>query len=205
MNAGVILIVNAGSSSLKFSLFRATDANELTPVVRGQMEGMGTRPRLTARDAAGQTLVEREFSVSEAREARDAIRLAGAWLRDHFHDEDVIAVGHRVVHGGAHYARPVLIDETVYAELESLIPLAPLHQPHNLAAIRAVREWQRQTPQVACFDTAFHRTHRNSPTFMRCRGSTTRPVCDVTVSMVCRMNTLPPRCLALPPMSRMGG
>ncbi len=159
MSAGVILIVNAGSSSLKFSLFRATDANELTPVVDGQMEGLGTRPRLTARDAAGKKLVERELSVSEAREARDAIRLAGAWLREHIHDEDVIAVGHRVVHGGAHYARPVLIDETVYAELERLIPLAPLHQPHNLAAIRAVREWQRETPQVACFDTAFHRTH----------------------------------------------
>jgi acetate kinase len=159
MNTGVILIVNAGSSSLKFSLFRQAGANVLTPVVSGQMEGMGTQPRLTARDSTGQRLVEREFSVSEAREAHDAIRLAGAWLSDHFRDYPVIAVGHRVVHGGTHYARPVLIDEIVYAELEHLIPLAPLHQPHNLAAIRAVREWKPQTPQVACFDTAFHRTH----------------------------------------------
>lgn len=159
MNTGVILIVNAGSSSLKFSLFRQAGANVLTPVVSGQMEGMGTQPRLTARDSTSQRLVEREFSVSEAREPHDAIRLAGAWLSDHFRDYPVIAVGHRVVHGGTHYARPVLIDEIVYAELEHLIPLAPLHQPHNLAAIRAVREWKPQTPQVACFDTAFHRTH----------------------------------------------
>jgi len=159
VSAGVILIINAGSSSLKFSVFRLMDAESFMLVVRGQMEGLGTRPRLTARDAAGTKLVEREFAVSEARDARDAIRLAGAWLLEHIHDEDVIAVGHRVVHGGAHYAQPVLIDETVYAELERLIPLAPLHQPHNLAAIRAVREWQPQIPQVACFDTAFHRTH----------------------------------------------
>lgn len=159
MSAGVILVINAGSSSLKFSVFRLMEAESLMLVVRGQMEGLGTRPRLTARDAAGNTLVEREFAVSEAHEARDAIRLAGAWLLEHIHDEDWIAVGHRVVHGGAHYARPVLIDETVYAALERLIPLAPLHQPHNLAAIRAVREWQPQLPQVACFDTGFHRTH----------------------------------------------
>ena len=107
MNTGVILIVNAGSSSLKFSLFRQAGANVLTPVVSGQMEGMGTQPRLTARDSTGQRLVEREFSVSEAREPHDAIRLAGAWLSDHFRDYPVIAVGHRVVHGGTHYARPV--------------------------------------------------------------------------------------------------
>lgn len=158
MSAGVILVINSGSSSLKFSVFRLMDAESFMLVVHRQMEGLGTRPCLTARDAAGNTLVEREFAVSETREAHDAIRLAGAWLREHTHDEDVIAVGHREVHGGAHHARPVLIDETVDAELERLIPLAPLHQPHNLAAIRAVREWQPQMPQVACFDTAFHRT-----------------------------------------------
>ena len=115
--------------------------------------------RLKVKDAAGGTLVERDLAVDEAREVKDAIALAGAWLREQFHGEPLLAVGHRVVHGGADYSRPVLVDEAVYDALERLIPLAPLHQPHNLAAIRAVRESQPQLPQVACFDTAFHRTH----------------------------------------------
>ena len=104
-------------------------------------------------------MVERDLALEEAREVKDAIVIAGAWLREQFPGEPLLAVGHRVVHGGAEYSQPVLIDESVYAALERLIPLAPLHQPHNLAAIHAVRETQPQLPQVACFDTAFHRTH----------------------------------------------
>jgi len=159
MNNGSILVVNAGSSSLKFSLFRANTADDLQLAVRGQIDGIGTQPRLTAKDGTGTSLVERDLAITEAREVKDAIAIAGAWLRAQFKDEPLLAVGHRVVHGGAEYSRPVLVDASVSSRLEQLIPLAPLHQPHNLAGIRAVRDTQPQIPQVACFDTAFHRTH----------------------------------------------
>jgi acetate kinase len=159
MSSGSILVVNAGSSSLKFSLFRLDAADALQLAVRGQIDGVGTRPHLKAKDNAGQTLVERDLAVEQAREVKDAITIAGAWLREQFPGEPLRAVGHRVVHGGADYAQPVLVDDVVFAALEKLTPLAPLHQPHNLAAIRALRETQPQLPQVACFDTAFHRTH----------------------------------------------
>lgn len=159
MRSGSILVVNAGSSSLKFSLFRVEAADALRLVERGQIDGIGSRPCLTVKDQAGSILIERDFAVAEVREVKDAIALAGVWLREQLQDEPLLAVGHRVVHGGAEYSQPVLIDATVFGALEQLIPLAPLHQPHNLAAIRAVRESQPQIPQVACFDTAFHRSH----------------------------------------------
>jgi len=155
---GSILVVNAGSSSLKLSLFRDI-GNELALVVRGQLDGVGTQPRLQVKDAAKATLVDRKFAAEEVRSVQQAITLTSAWLREQFPDEPLRAVGHRVVHGGTDYAQPVLIDSTVFAALEKLIPLAPLHQPHNLAAIRAVQESQPDVPQVACFDTAFHRSH----------------------------------------------
>ena len=159
LNRGSILVVNAGSSSLKFSLFRLDVADALQLAVRGQIDGIGSRPRMQAKDNAGQTLVERDLELAEAREVKDAIAIAGAWLRGQFQGEALLAVGHRVVHGGAEYSHPVLVDQPVFDALEKLIPLAPLHQPHNLAAIAAVRATQPQLPQVACFDTAFHRTH----------------------------------------------
>ena len=156
---GSILVVNAGSSSLKFSLFRLDAADALQLAVRGQIDGIGTMPRLKAKDDVGKTLVERDLAVADAREVKDAIVLAGAWLREQFPGEQLLAVGHRVVHGGAEYSHPVLVDQAVFDALEQLIPLAPLHEPHNLAAIRALRETRPELPQIACFDTAFHRTH----------------------------------------------
>jgi acetate kinase len=159
VSGGSILVVNAGSSSLKFSLFRVDAADALQLAVRGQVDGIGTRPSMKVKDDAGATLLERDLEVAEAREVKDAIALAGAWLRERFGGDPLLAVGHRVVHGGADYSRPVLVDQAVYDALERLIPLAPLHQPHNLAAIRALRESRPGLPQIACFDTAFHRTH----------------------------------------------
>jgi len=156
---GSILVVNAGSSSLKFSLFRIDGSGNLQLAARGGVDGVGTRPQLSAKDAVGATLIERAYGVAEIGGMPDAIRLAGAWLREQFPGESLRAVGHRVVHGGADYSQPVLVNDTVLAALEQLIPLAPLHQPHNLAAIRALRASQPQLPQVACFDTAFHRSH----------------------------------------------
>ena len=159
MNSGSILVVNAGSSSLKFSLFRGDESDALQLAMHGQIDGLGTLPRLMAKDSAGRPLVERDFPVSEARQVKDAIVIASDWLGTQFRDEPLLAVGHRVVHGGVAFSRPVLVDADVFAALEQLIPLAPLHQPHNLEAIRAVRDARPEIPQVACFDTAFHRTH----------------------------------------------
>ena len=159
MNSGSILVVNAGSSSLKFSLFHLDANDALQLAVRGQIDGIGSRPHLKVKDDTGKTLVDRDLAPEEAREVKDAIAIAGAWLREQFPGEPLRAVGHRIVHGGPDYSLPILIDDTVFNSLEQLIPLAPLHQPHNLAPIRALRETQPQLPQVACFDTAFHRSH----------------------------------------------
>ncbi|WP_430232933.1 acetate/propionate family kinase [Nitrosomonas communis] len=159
MSNSIILVVNAGSSSLKFSVFRVNGAENLPLVIRGQMEGIGTRPYLKVRDAKETMLVESDLTTSEAATVGDAITLVGAWLRERLQHELLFAVGHRVVHGGTQFSHPVLVDHKVLMALEQLIPLAPLHQPHNLAAIRAIGERQPQIPQVACFDTAFHRTH----------------------------------------------
>lgn len=159
MSNRIVLVVNAGSSSLKFSVFRVDDAETLQLAERGQIDGIGALPRLRIKDAAGSVVVERDFAAAEVESVKDAIKLAGTWLHERFQHEPLLAVGHRIVHGGAEFSHPLLIDSEVFAALERLIPLAPLHQPHNLAAIRAVREAQPQVPQVACFDTAFHRTH----------------------------------------------
>jgi len=159
VSGGFILVVNAGSSSLKFSLFR-TGTGGLELAARGLIDGLGTRPRLVVKDGAGATLEEREPAVAEARDAKDAVVLAADWLRAQFAaGAPLLAVGHRVVHGGAQYSRPVLVDAQVLDALERFIPLAPLHQPHNLAVIHTLRETRPEVPQVACFDTAFHRTH----------------------------------------------
>jgi acetate kinase len=159
MASDSILVLNAGSSSLKFSLFHAQAGGALDLVVRGEVDGMGSPPRLTARDGAGRNIVERVFKAAEVREPEDAIRVAGAWLREELRNEHIIAVGHRIVHGGAKFSKPMLLNDVVCAELKDLVPLAPLHLPHNLAAIHAVRTWQPNLLQVACFDTGFHRTH----------------------------------------------
>ena len=126
MGRGSILVVNAGSSSLKFSLFRTDKTAELNLAARGQIDGLGTRPRLSVKDGSGAALAERDLDFAEARDAKDAVAIAGAWLKGRFAGEPLLAVGHRVVHGGPEYSRPVLVDEPVLAALERLVPLAPL-------------------------------------------------------------------------------
>lgn len=159
MNTGTILVANAGSSSLKFSLFRVKSTDSLALVLRGQIDGVGTQPRLVVKNTDGVKISEHDYAASKVDTVQAAIALAGTWLRGHYPHEPLLAVGHRVVHGGSDYARPVLVDDAVFTTLEEFIPLAPLHQPHNLAAIRTLRESQPDVPQVACFDTAFHRRH----------------------------------------------
>ena len=153
-----ILVVNAGSSSVKFQVFTVAGNGVLRREIKGQMDGIGSRPRLRATGANGETLADRVFPIENISDVPAAMTTAGGWLRDELQLSPV-AVGHRVVHGGPAYDRPVLIDHGVVANLEQFTTLAPLHQPHNLAPIRALLAGFPALPQVACFDTAFHRSH----------------------------------------------
>jgi len=150
------LVLNAGSSSLKFCVFRRTPGARWRLESKGQIEGIGTSPRFSAKAADGTPEADRplESSVTDGRTALDALAV---WLRSRYGGAHVLCVGHRVVHGGPSFAGPVLITPAILAELKTLIPLAPLHQPYNLAAIEAVAEALPGVPQVACFDTSFHR------------------------------------------------
>jgi acetate kinase len=153
-----ILVANAGSSSVKFQVFAVDGDGKLARMIKGQMDGIGTRPRLQARRPDGKSLVDRDYDSAAVPDVPTALHTAGAWLRDEQRVEPS-AVGHRVVHGGPDYSSPILVTPEVLARLERYVPLAPLHQPHNLAPIRSILTNLPQLPQVACFDTAFHREH----------------------------------------------
>ena len=153
-----ILVVNAGSSSLKFQLFGIEPARQLKRLLKGQVDGIGVRPRLRAAMIDSSTAVDRVFPPDEIPDLPAAIHVTGAWLRETL-QVDLVAIGHRVVHGGPEYSQPVLVSEEVIERLARYTPLAPLHQPNNLAPIRAILERRPELAQVACFDTAFHRGH----------------------------------------------
>ena len=153
-----VLVVNAGSSSVKFQIFSVEGEGKLRRQIKGQMDGIGSRPRLRASGANGDAMADRAYPIESVSDVPAALRTAGDWLRDELRISP-IAVGHRVVHGGPDYDRPVLIDHGVVARLERFVALAPLHQPHNLAPIRSLLGSFPTLPQVACFDTAFHRNH----------------------------------------------
>jgi acetate kinase len=151
-----ILVLNAGSSSLKFCVYRRPPTETWRLEARGQIEGIGGAPMLSAKDGADVVLVDEKLGAA-VRDGRSALDALAGWIRSRYGGSRVVAVGHRVVHGGARYGRPTLATPQVLDDLRELIPLAPLHQPHNLAAIEAVSERLPEVPQVACFDTAFHR------------------------------------------------
>jgi acetate kinase len=155
---GTILVVNAGSSSVKFRVFEVESGISLQQIIKGDVDGIGVRPRLSASGIDGETLIDRSYSAAEVPDVTTAMRTAGQWLRE-TQRLSFDAIGHRVVHGGPRYDRPTLVDKTVLSDLERFIPLAPLHQPNNLAPIRILMERFPDMPQVACFDTAFHRGH----------------------------------------------
>ena len=157
--AGTLLVVNAGSSSIKFQLFALGDGDRLELAFRGQLDGIGIRPSLLAKDAAGATLIDQAYEAAKVADVPAALDQLDDWLIARLGGQAPLAIGHRVVHGGPDYAAPILIDERVLADLERLVPLAPLHQPNNLAPIREIRRRYPDIPQVACFDTAFHRHH----------------------------------------------
>jgi len=160
----VLIVLNAGSSSLKFQVFDMPDGEEPQLVWRGLYEGLGGDARFTVKDASGSILDESSWGQGEEIGHEDSLMHLIAWLREHQEGRKLVAIGHRVVHGGATYSGPVLVDETVLQALEALVPLAPLHQPHNLEPIRIVRRRLPGMPQVACFDTAFHQTQSDIAT-----------------------------------------
>ncbi|MDI7861985.1 acetate/propionate family kinase [Rhizobiaceae bacterium n13] len=151
-----ILVINAGSSSIKFKLFRLV-GEDLDLAIGGKLDGIGVRPRLTAREQ-GKVLIDHAFGTEEVPDTHAAQVAIGNWLAQTV-EANIVAVGHRVVHGGLDYSKPVLVDDAVLDKLASFIPLAPLHQLGNLDPIREIRKRSPDLPQVACFDTAFHRGH----------------------------------------------
>ncbi len=155
--ADAILVVNAGSSSLKYALY-AIDGAALALLQSGLIDGLSGTPRFVAKDARGAVLASRSLAAGTQGVHAEAIGHLLEFLRDTCGDARLAAVGHRVVHGGMHYADPVRVTPAVLDDLEKLVPLAPLHQPHNLAPIRLFAQREPSLPQVACFDTAFHRT-----------------------------------------------
>jgi acetate kinase len=152
-----ILTLNAGSSSIKFSLFDDSGA-ELVECVRGQVEGIGSTPELDA-EKAGKKVAERKLDAGEAVDHETALKVVLGFLEAEIGRMAIAAVGHRVVHGGVSFTESIVLDEQRFAVLEQLKPLAPLHQPHNLSGVRAAQRAFPDAMQVACFDTAFHRSH----------------------------------------------
>jgi acetate kinase len=153
-----ILVVNAGSSSVKFQIFAIGESGEPRRLLRGQMDGIGVRPKLRAKGEDGLSSINKEFAASEIPDVAAAMSAVRDWLRE-TQKSTLVAVGHRVVHGGPDFDKPLIVDEEIVARLESYVPLAPLHQPNNLAPIKLLLRTRAGLPQVACFDTAFHRGH----------------------------------------------
>jgi acetate kinase len=154
----MVLVTNAGSSSVKFQVFGIEANGALKRQIKGQMDGVGSRPRLRVTAADGAVLVDRTYENKTVPDVTAALATAGAWLREEL-KIDPVAIGHRVVHGGPDYDKPVRVDQNVLARLEKYVSLAPLHQPYNLAPMRSILARYPNLPQVACFDTAFHRGH----------------------------------------------
>jgi acetate kinase len=153
--SGCIAVINAGSSSVKFALYDGRD--ELALRFRGQVEGIGVAPHLKVVDAEGIAVAKDNWPAEgfgHDQATRQLMRTGVGLIEG----SQIIGIGHRVVHGGPHRARPIRVDHALLASLSELIPLAPLHQPHNLAPIKTLMEIVPLIPQVACFDTAFHRT-----------------------------------------------
>lgn len=153
-----IVVINAGSSSVKFSLF-AVRGDGLVLAVRGQVEGIDGEPHFVARDASGRTVAEKSWGKGVRLGHDGAVEHLQQFLRNEVKGHRLVGVGHRVVHGGLDYTAPVRVDARVLADLRRLVPLAPLHQPHNLSPIALFLERSPALPQVACFDTSFHRTN----------------------------------------------
>jgi acetate kinase len=153
-----VLVVNSGSSSVKFQIFECAASGDPRRLIKGQIDGIGTYPRLRAETHDGAPLCDERYAPDQVADTAAALTTAGDWLRE-TQKVTLAAVGHRVVHGGPRYDRPVVVDDAVLRHLEEYSCLAPLHQPNNLAPIRSLLARRPELLQVACFDTAFHRSH----------------------------------------------
>lgn len=165
MNAGLAAVVpaaylalNAGSSSLRFAVFREEADGALHAVLRGRIENMIASARFIAKDVLTGSLSEKQWLSKEPLDHETALRYLLQWIEERMAGQRLAACGHRIVHGGADHTGPALISDRLIAELERLTPLAPLHQPQNLALVRTMTSLRPELPQIACFDTAFHQT-----------------------------------------------
>ncbi|HRE19341.1 MAG TPA: acetate/propionate family kinase [Rhodocyclaceae bacterium] len=154
-----ILTINAGSSSIKFAVFESNGALAAHPGVSGQIDGIGASARLEVKDHTGRHEIALNLSGDQENQHRAALDFLLSWFTEHESAWEIIGVGHRVVHGGEHYAAPIVLDPAMIDALARFIPLAPLHQPHNLNGVRALTALLPTVPQIACFDTAFHRSN----------------------------------------------
>ncbi len=150
-----LLALNAGSSSIKFSLFELHDTADLALVRRGQIEAIGSAPRLRVKDSAG-IVVDEQSWPHTTHDFKALMEKIIGWVEAYLGDQPLFAVGHRVVHGGTDHIAPALVTDALLVQLERLVPIAPLHEPHNLAPIYAIAAARPTLPQVVCFDTAFH-------------------------------------------------
>jgi len=152
-----LVVINAGSSSIKFSLLAGRSSDTLAGIAHGEIEGIATAPHFFARDQQRRPLVEQHWDPRTSYD--DLLDQLMAWIEGHLGPNRLTAAGHRVAHGGSAYVAPQLVTPSVLADLRTLTPLAPLHLPHNLAPIDAFARRHPGLPQVACFDTAFHATN----------------------------------------------
>ena len=153
-----ILVINGGSTSVKFAGYRHEGGEDLRVVCRGQVEGIGSHPSFVAKGADGKPVDAHDWEAEHPLDQGGALRFIFDWLNLHLSDVEFVAAGHRVVLGGVNYERPVLVTDQVFADLDALCAFEPSHQPYEIAAIRAVLKANPSMPQVACFDTSFHRT-----------------------------------------------
>ena len=154
--ADLIIVLNAGSSSLKFTIYSA-HGEKPEVLYDGQIEGLLTESRFKAKDGSGKVVEDKSWPQGSTLDHEGAIEALFSWGSRVLNRSDrIVAVGHRVVHGGLRYTKPTLVNDHILADLEKFMPLAPLHQPHNLAPIRALGKKNPDLPQVACFDTSFH-------------------------------------------------
>lgn len=149
-----VLVLNSGSSSIKFALFEVSPS-EPALLCKGLLDEHEAKPRLVAKSPSGETLFEQQRKASDT-DGDHFFADVLAFVEDQFAEGCLQAAGHRIVHGGQDYSGPVQLSEKVYAKLEALTPLAPLHQPRCLAPVRAIRALKPSLTQIACFDTAFH-------------------------------------------------
>jgi acetate kinase len=154
-----VLCLNAGSSSIKFEVFEVMPRDELQLAFRGELEGIGFQPHLTAKNNSNVPLVDRMYTVQEIPDVAAAVSKLAEWLREHLKGELPLVVGHRLVFGGTRYSLPVIIDDDCLRYLRSIVPFMPLHLPNELAPVEQIHARLPEMPQVAVFDTGFHRGH----------------------------------------------